>query len=64
MPTVDDAELALTLLEWSIGDARLALPSGPVWQVYAHRAPERIVARRWSQREAWAEALRLALILS
>ena len=59
MPTADESEHALKLLGWSVGDLRV----GRVWQVFAQRTEHRVIARRSTQREAWAAALALAFNL-
>lgn len=54
--TVDICQAALHDQEWSCGD--MAFHDGPaiVWQVFAHRAEQRIVARAPTQAEAWSLA--------
>jgi hypothetical protein len=52
--TIDICQAALHDQEWSCGD--MAFHDGPaiVWQVFAQRAEQRIVARAPTQAEAWS----------
>ena len=59
--TIDDAHAQLHAAGWSIGDiSTLNLAGRRTWNVYLHRAEQRIVSRAPTQREAWAEAWRMA----
>lgn len=58
--TVDRAQRLLRILGWSYGDMSHFDGIATIWQVYAHRDEQRIVARAFGQAQAWDEALRLA----
>jgi len=61
---VDRAQRLLGILGWSYGDLSYRRRDGHcVWQVYAQRSGERIVARAWTEVAAWDEALRQASIV-
>lgn len=58
--TIDDARNALLVAGWSIGDALVETPDGPLWEVFAQRSKEKVVTKAPSQLDAWQEALRLS----
>lgn len=55
--TVDAGANALHQRGWSCGDMEFNDARTAVWQVYAHRGDQRIVARAPTQNEAWAAAV-------
>lgn len=57
---VDECHAVLYRAGWSTGDTKAILPTGTVWQVYAHRREHRIVTRAPSQALAWLLAWRQA----
>jgi hypothetical protein len=52
--------LALKEAGWSVGDVRLAGPSGADWLVTGTRGGRSLRAEGATREDAWAEALRLA----
>lgn len=54
--TVDACAHALHRLGWSSGEMAFNNGRAVVWQVYAHRGDQRIVARAPTQSEAWVAA--------
>lgn len=58
--TVDDRSSFLRFLGWSCGDMAFNEGRAVVWQVFALRGDQRIVARAPTQSEAWVAAVEQA----
>ena len=58
----DEAHATLKALGWSCGDVAFYRDGRKVWQVYAHRGEQNVIAEAKTQVEAWIEAARLAEI--
>ena len=56
----DEAHDKLKALAWSCGDVAFYRDGRKVWQVYAHRGEQRVIAEALTQGEAWIEAARMA----
>ncbi|MCA9124593.1 MAG: hypothetical protein H6822_19555 [Planctomycetaceae bacterium] len=56
----DEAHTKLKTLGFSCGDVAFIRDGQKVWQVYAHRGQQKVIAEALTQDKAWAEAARMA----